>query len=56
MQFLDTRISDSEPAQAGASPTYTDSTASTSEYSTNNESNSLDSKKDDDYIKDDIPF
>ena len=55
MQFLDSRISDSEPAQAVASPAFTDSTSS-SEYSTNTESNSPDSKQEDDYIKDDIPF
>ena len=53
MQFLDSRISDSEPTQAGAS---TDSIASSQEYSTNTESNAPDSKQEDDYIKDDIPF
>ena len=56
MQFLDSRISDSEPAQAAASPAFTDSTSSSPEYSTNTESNSPDSKQEDDYIKDDIPF
>ena len=56
MQFLDSRISDSESVQAGGSSAYTDSTSSSSEYSTNTESNSPDSKQEDDYIKDDIPF
>ena len=56
MQFLDSRISDSEPAQREVSPEYTDSTASSPEYSTNTESNASDSKQEDDYIKDDIPF
>ena len=56
MQFLDSRISSSESAQAEGSSVYTDSTSSSSEYSTNTESNSPDSKQDDDYIKDDIPF
>ena len=56
MQFLDSRISDSEPAQAGVSPAYTDNTASSPEYSTNTESNASNSKQEDDYIKDDIPF
>ena len=56
MQFLNSRISESEPAQAGASPAYTDSTASSQENSINTESNAPDSKKEDDYIKDDIPF
>ena len=56
VQFLDSRISDSEPAKAGGSTAYTDSKSSSSEYSTNTESNSPDSKQEDDYIKDDIPF
>ena len=56
MQFLDSRISDSESAQAGGSPSYTDSASSSTEYSTNTESNSPDSKQEEDYIKDDIPF
>ena len=56
VQFLDSRISDSESAKAGGSTAYTDSTSSSSEHSTNTESNSPDSKQDDDYIKDDIPF
>ena len=56
MQFLDSRNSDSEPTQAGSSPAYTDSTSSSPEYSTNTESNAPDSKQEDDYIKDDIPF
>jgi single-strand DNA-binding protein len=56
MQFLDSRISDSESVQAGASSAYTDSTSSSQDYSTNSESNAPDSKQDDDYIKDDIPF
>ena len=56
MQFLDSRVSDSESAQAGESSAYTDSTSSSSEYSTNTESNAPDSKQEDDYIKDDIPF
>ena len=56
MQFLDSRISESESAHAGGSSAYTDSTSSSSEYSTNTESNSPDSKQEDDYIKDDIPF
>jgi len=55
MQFLDSRISDSESTQAGRSSEYSDRTSS-SEYSTNTESNSPDSKQEDDYIKDDIPF
>ena len=56
MQFLDSRISDSEPAQAAVSTTYTDNIASSPEYSTNTESNASDPKQEDDYIKDDIPF
>ena len=55
MQFLDSRVSDSESAQAGVSSAYKDSTSS-SEYSTNSESNPSDSKQEVDYIKDDIPF
>ena len=55
MQFLDSRISDSDSAQSGRSPAYTDS-ASSPEYSTNTEANSPDSKQEEDYIKDDIPF
>jgi single-strand DNA-binding protein len=56
MQFLDSRISDSESAQAGASFASTDITSSSTDYSTNTESNASDSKQEDDYIKDDIPF
>ena len=56
MQFLDSRNSESEPAKAGSPPAYTDSTASSPEYSTNTESNTPDSKQEDDYIKDDMPF
>ena len=56
MQFLDSRNSDSESAHAVTSTAYKDNTASTTEYSTNTETNSSDSKQDDDYIKDDIPF
>ena len=56
MQFLDSRISESEPSQVVASPAYTDSTASSPESSTITESNAPDSKQEDDYIKDDIPF
>ena len=56
MQFLDSRISDSESTQPGASSAYTDSTSSSQDYSTNSESNAPDSKQEDDYIKDDIPF
>ena len=56
MQFLDSRISESESDQAGGSSAYKESTSSSSEYSTNTESNSPDSKQEDDYIKDDIPF
>ena len=56
MQYLDSRISDSEPARTGESTAYTDCTASSPEYSTKTESNAPDSKQDDDYIKDDIPF
>ena len=56
MQFLDSRISDSEPAQREVSPAYTDSTVSAPEYSKNTESDAPDSKQEDDYIKDDIPF
>ena len=55
MQFLDSRISDSESTHTEGSSAYSDGTSS-SEYSTNTESNSHDSKQDDDYIKDDIPF
>ena len=50
MQFLDSRISDFESAQTTASP------SSSSEFSTNAESNTPDSNREDDYIKDDIPF
>ena len=56
MQFLDSRISDSESAQAVASSEYKDSTSSSQDYSINSESNAPDSKQEDDYIKDDIPF
>ena len=56
MQFLDSRISDSDSAQVSATPAYTDTTSSSPEYSKNTESNSPDSKPEDDYIKDDIPF
>ena len=56
MQFLDSRISDSESAQTGVSSQYTESTSSSSGYTTNTESNETGSKQDDDLIKDDIPF
>ena len=56
MQFLDSRISDSDSSQTVTSPTYTESIPSATEYSTNTESNSPDTKQEDDYIKDDIPF
>ena len=56
MQFLDSRISESESDQAGGSSAYKESTSSSSEYSPGTGSNSPDSKQDDDYIKDDIPF
>ena len=56
IQFLDSRISDSETDQSGSSPTYAESTNPSPEYSTNTETNSPDSKQGDDYIKDDIPF
>ena len=54
MQFLDSKISDSDSVPS-TSPTYRDNSTS-SEYSKNAKSNSTDSKEDDDYIKDDIPF
>ena len=56
MQFLDSRNPDSEFAPVVASPVNTDIASSSPEYSTNAESNPPDSKQDDDYIKDDIPF
>ena len=56
MQFLDSRNFDSESAQAVTSNAYTGNTTPSTEYSTNTETNSSDSKQDDDYIKDDIPF
>ena len=51
MQFLDSRISDSDTTQVTTSPA-----PSSSEYAANPESNPTDSKREDDYIKDDIPF
>ncbi|MBG56286.1 MAG: single-stranded DNA-binding protein [Deltaproteobacteria bacterium] len=54
MQFLDSKISDADSVPS-TSPTYRDNSTS-SEYSKNAKSNSTDSKEDDDYIKDDIPF
>ena len=54
MQFLDSKISDSDSVPS-TSPTYRDNSTS-SEYSKNAKSNSTDSKEEDDYIKDDIPF
>ena len=56
MQFLDPRNSDSESAHAAPSTAYTDNTSSSTEYSTNTGTNTSDSKQEDDYIKDDIPF
>ena len=56
MQFLDSRNSDSESAPAGTSTSYTDNTHSSMEFTTNTDTNSSDSKQDDNYIKDDIPF
>ena len=56
MQFLDSRNSDPESAQEGRSSANTNSKFPSSEYSTNTESNSPDSKQEEDYIKDDIPF
>ena len=56
MQFLDSRISDSDSGKVASSNTNTDITSSFPEYSTNPESNHPDSKQKDDYIKDDIPF
>jgi single stranded DNA-binding protein (ssb) len=50
MQFLDSRISDSESTSSATTPAYTESTPSSPEYSTNTESNSPDSKQEDDYI------
>ena len=56
MQFLDSRISDSEPTLGRTSLSNNDNPVSSSDFSTNSETNATDSKQEDDYIKDDIPF
>ena len=56
MQFLDSKMSDSGSAQSGVSSGYTDNSAAHPDYSSKPDSNTPESKQEDDYIKDDIPF